>query len=30
VRVTPEGVGVRFRSMNEIQKAAVVSIASAQ
>jgi Tfp pilus assembly protein PilZ len=30
VRVTPEGVGVRFRSMNEIQKAAVVSIASTQ
>jgi Tfp pilus assembly protein PilZ len=30
MRVTPEGIGVRFRSMNEIQKAAVISIASAQ
>jgi len=27
-RVTPEGIGVRFRSMNEIQKAAVISMAS--
>ena len=30
VRVTPEGVGVRFRSMNEIQKTAVISAASTQ
>ena len=29
-RVTAEGIGVRFRSMNEIQKAAVISIASPQ
>jgi PilZ domain len=28
MRVTPEGIGVRFRSMNEIQKTAVLSIAS--
>ena len=30
VRVTPEGFGVRFTSNDEIQKAAVISIASAQ
>jgi Tfp pilus assembly protein PilZ len=30
MRVTPEGIGVRFRSMNEIQKTAVISIASMQ
>ena len=30
VRATPEGIGVRFRSINEIQKAAVISIASTQ
>jgi len=30
VRVTPEGFGVRFTSIDEIQKAAVMSIASAQ
>jgi hypothetical protein len=30
MRVTPEGIGVRFRSMNEIQKTAVISIASTQ
>jgi Tfp pilus assembly protein PilZ len=26
--VTPEGIGVRFRSMNEIQKTAILSLAS--
>ena len=30
VRTTPEGLGVRFRSMNQIQKAAVISIALTQ
>jgi Tfp pilus assembly protein PilZ len=30
IRVTPEGIGVKFRSMNEIQKTAVISIASRQ
>ena len=30
MRVTPQGIGVRFRSMNEIQKTAVISIASMQ
>lgn len=30
MRVTPEGIGVRFRSMNEPQKSAVISIASRQ
>ena len=30
MRVTPGGIGVRFRSMNEIQKTAVISIASTQ
>jgi Tfp pilus assembly protein PilZ len=30
VRLTPEGFGVRFTSNDEIQKAAVISIASAQ
>ena len=30
VRVTPEGFGVRFTSIDEIQKAAVISIASTQ
>jgi Tfp pilus assembly protein PilZ len=30
MRVTPEGIGVRFRSMNEVQKTAVSSIASRQ
>ena len=30
MRVTPQGIGVRFRSMNEIQKTAVISIASTQ
>lgn len=30
MRVTPEGVGVKFRSMNQIQKTAVISIASRQ
>ena len=30
MRVTPEGVGVRFRLMDEIQKTAVMSIASRQ
>ena len=29
-RVTPEGIGVRFRSMNEVQKTAVINIASRQ
>jgi hypothetical protein len=29
-RVTPEGIGVRFRSMNEIQKTAIISVASTQ
>jgi hypothetical protein len=28
MRVTPEGIGVKFRSMSEIQKTAVVSVAS--
>jgi hypothetical protein len=28
VRTTPEGIGARFRSMNQIQKAAVISVAS--
>ncbi len=28
MRVTPEGIGVRFRSINEIQKTAVISVAS--
>jgi Tfp pilus assembly protein PilZ len=28
MRVTPEGIGVRFRSMNEIQKTAILSLAS--
>jgi c-di-GMP-binding flagellar brake protein YcgR len=28
MRITPEGIGVRFRSMNEIQKTAVISVAS--
>lgn len=30
VRVTPEGIGVRFRSMDQIQKTAVLSLASMQ
>ena len=30
VRVTPEGFGVRFTSIDEIQKAAVISMASTQ
>ena len=30
MRITPEGIGVRFRSMNEIQKTAVISVASMQ
>ncbi len=30
MRVTPEGIGVRFRSINEIQKTAVISVASTQ
>jgi hypothetical protein len=30
MRITPEGIGVRFRSMNEIQKTAVISVASTQ
>jgi hypothetical protein len=30
MRITPEGIGVGFRSINEIQKAAVISIASTQ
>ena len=30
MRVTPEGIGVRFGSMNEIQKTAVISIGSRQ
>jgi c-di-GMP-binding flagellar brake protein YcgR len=30
MRVTPEGIGVRFRSMSEAQKTAVISIASRQ
>jgi hypothetical protein len=30
MRVTPEGIGVRFLSMNEIQKTAVTAIASRQ
>ena len=30
VRVTSEGFGVRLRSMNEIQKTAVISVASTQ
>lgn len=29
VRLTSEGIAVRFRSMNQIQKAAVISVASA-
>jgi len=28
MRVTPEGIGVRFRSMSEVQKTAVIAIAS--
>jgi len=30
MRVTPEGIGVRFRSMNQVQKTAVISVASTQ
>jgi Tfp pilus assembly protein PilZ len=30
MRVTPEGIGVKFRSMNQVQKATVISIASRQ
>jgi c-di-GMP-binding flagellar brake protein YcgR len=30
MRITPEGIGVRFRSMKEIQKTAVISVASTQ
>ena len=30
MRVTAEGIGIRFRSINEIQKAAVISVASMQ
>jgi len=30
MRVTPVGIGVRFRSMNQTQKAAVISFASTQ
>jgi Tfp pilus assembly protein PilZ len=30
MRVTPDGIGVRFRSMNHVQKAAVISVASTQ
>jgi Tfp pilus assembly protein PilZ len=30
VRVTPEGFGVRFTSIDELQKAAVITIASTQ
>ena len=30
MRVTPQGIGVRFRSMKEIQKTAVISVASTQ
>jgi Tfp pilus assembly protein PilZ len=28
MRVTPEGIGVKFRSMNQMQKTAVISAAS--
>ena len=30
MRVTPEGIGVRFRSMNQMQKEAVIAVASMQ
>jgi c-di-GMP-binding flagellar brake protein YcgR len=30
MRVTPEGIGVRFSSMNQVQKTAVISVASTQ
>jgi Tfp pilus assembly protein PilZ len=30
MRVTPEGVGVRFRSMNQVKKTVVISFASTQ
>jgi hypothetical protein len=30
MRVTSEGIGVRFRSMTEIQKTAVITVASTQ
>jgi len=30
MRITPEGIGVRFRSMDEVQKTAVISVASMQ
>ena len=30
VRVTPEGIGVKFRSLNQVQKTAVISVASMQ
>lgn len=30
MRITPEGIGVKFRSMNRIQKTAVISVASTQ
>ena len=30
MRVTPEGIGVRFRLMNQVQKTAVINIASRQ
>ena len=30
MRVTPEGIGVRFRSMNQMQKAVVIAVASLQ
>jgi c-di-GMP-binding flagellar brake protein YcgR len=30
MRVTSEGIGVRFRSMNGIQKSAIISVASVQ
>ena len=30
MRVTPEGIGVKFRSLNHVQKTAVMSVASMQ
>jgi len=30
MRVAPEGIGVRFRSMNQMQKAVVIAVASLQ
>jgi len=30
MRITPEGIGVKFRSMNQMQKAVVIAVASLQ